>query len=196
MKLGERMKQEEQKHSAIQWFFMVILIPVLFGMILFGIILNVIGVNVVDHAKSVASNIPFLSEYVKTEEQLLKEEERADLEKLTALVSDREKDIEQLKNILTSKEQEIETLSEKIKVLVSELEELEITQSSVTKVYEDFAKMYVAMSPKNAASILSELPEEDAAMQLTYLKADERALILAKMTPEKAAKLITLIGNN
>lgn len=196
MKLGERMKNEEQQFSKIQWFFMVIFIPIVFAMILFAVILNFMGINVIDQTKQVASNVPILSDYVKTDEQLLEEEEMANIEELTTVVNAREREIDQLKNSIESKEVEIQALLEEIKMLMAELEQKQEAQLSVTKEYDDIAKMYVAMSAKNAASILSEMPEEEAALQLSFIKTDARASILAKMSPEKAAQLIMLIGVN
>lgn len=196
MKLGEHMqKEEEQQYSKIQWFFMVIFIPIIFALILFGVILNFMGVNVIEHAKQVGSNVPVLSNYVKTEEQLLEEEEKANIEELTEVVTLREKEIDQLKDKIVAKEIEINSLLEEIKMLMNELEAKQEAQTAVSKEYEDIAKMYVAMSAKNAASILSELPEELAVIQLSYIKTDVRASILSKMPPEKAAQLIFLLSN-
>ncbi|QOY34471.1 MotE family protein [Anaerobacillus isosaccharinicus] len=196
MKLGERMKSEEQQYSKIQWFFMVIFIPILFAMILFAVILNFMGISVIDQAKQVASNVPILSDYVKTDEQLLEEEELANIEDLTAVVTAREREIDQLKNSIESKEIEIQSLLEEIKMLMAELEQKQEAQLSVTEDYDGIAKVYVAMSAKNAASILSEMPEEEAAIQLSFIKTDARASILAKMPPEKAAQLISLLSDN
>lgn len=190
------MKNEEQQYSKIQWFFMVIFIPIVFAMILFAVVLNFMGISVIDQAKQVASNVPILSNYVQTDEQLSEEAEMANVEELTTIANAREREIDQLKNNIESKEIEIQALLDEIKMLMAELEQKQEAQLSVTKEYDDIAKMYVAMSAKNAASILSEMPEEEAAIQLSFIKTDARASILAKMSPEKAAQLIMLIGVN
>lgn len=189
------MKHEEERYSKIQWFFMVILIPVVFAIILFSIILNLMGVNVLDHAKQIAANVPYLSEYVKTDELLSSDVEKIHIEELSAVAKAREMEIEQLKSNIASKETEIQSLQDEIKMLMTELEEKQGAQDIKGQEYKSIAKMYVTMSAKNAASILSELPEEEAALQLSFLKPDVSAAILAKMKPEKAAQLITLMNH-
>ncbi|MCT8139823.1 MotE family protein [Anaerobacillus sp. CMMVII] len=190
------MKKEEQEYSKTQWFVMVIFIPTVFALLLFGVILSVIGVNLVDHTKQIAANIPIFSEFVKTDEQILEEELQKNINDLASIVDVQEKEIDQLKQSITQKEGEIVNLLAEIKLLMKKLDEKQEAQVSIKKEYEDLAKMYLAMSANNAARILSELPVEEAATQLSFIKIDTRASILAKMSPEKAAELITLLSVN
>lgn len=196
MKLGDAMKKEEQQYSKIQWFFLVIFIPVVFAIILFSIILSLMGVNVIDQTKQVASNVPILSEYVQTEEQILEEEEKANIEELTAKLNQREIEISRLETTISRNEEEIESLLEEIGLLMLQLEELQDAQFEVFTEYEEIGKLYEAMAAQNAARIISELPDEKAAIHLSFMNTETKAAILAQLPAEKAAQLISLISNN
>lgn len=190
------MKNEEQQYSKVQWFVMVIFIPVVFAIVLFSIILSMMGVNVFNEAKQVASKIPVISEYVKTEEQLLEEKEKTNLEEVVEKLNQREIEIARLEQSLTAKDDEIDALKNDIELLMKQLEEIENYHLEIEADYTEIAKLYEKMSVKNAARILSELPDEQAATHLSFIKTDVRAAILAQIPAEKAAKLITLISNN
>ncbi len=195
MKLGDGMNNEKQQSSKFKWFFRVIFIPIVFALILFSVILSFLGVNALNQAKKVASNVPFLSEYVRMDEQHLEEGEKTNLGELTAEVEARDTEINDLENNIASKEEKIQSLLKEINTLKAQLEEKQEAQLSDTKEDEEIAKIYLSMSAKNAANILSELPEEEAVLHLSFIKANSQAPILAKMAPEKAAKLITLLRN-
>ena len=188
------MNKKEQQYSKIQWFFLVIFIPIVFAIILFSIILSFMGVNVIDQTKQVASNVPILSNYVKTEEQILEEEEKANIDELTAKLNQREIEIGRLETTVNSKEEKIESLLDEIDLLMSQLAELQDAQLEVFADYEEIGKLYEAMAPQNAARIISELPDDQAAVHLSFMKTDTKADILAQLPPAEAAQLISLIS--
>ena len=58
MKLGEAMSESEKKHSKIQWFFFVILIPAVFAVILFVIVMSVLGFDMIEKGKQIGASLP------------------------------------------------------------------------------------------------------------------------------------------
>ncbi|WP_169824146.1 MotE family protein [Anaerobacillus alkalidiazotrophicus] len=190
------LKNTEQKYSKFQWFVMVIFIPIMFAILLFSIILSFMGISVVDQAKQVASNIPVLSNYVKTEDQIIAEEEKANIDELMAIINARETELSLLEQTLSTKEEEILSLLNEIEILMGQLEEKKETQLEVKTEYIEIAKLYETMSAKNAANILTQLSGDEAAIHLSFIKIDARAAILAKMAPDKAAELISLLSDN
>ncbi|OIJ17988.1 hypothetical protein BKP45_19950 [Anaerobacillus alkalidiazotrophicus] len=175
---------------------MVIFIPIMFAILLFSIILSFMGISVVDQAKQVASNIPVLSNYVKTEDQIIAEEEKANIDELMAIINARETELSLLEQTLSTKEEEILSLLNEIEILMGQLEEKKETQLEVKTEYIEIAKLYETMSAKNAANILTQLSGDEAAIHLSFIKIDARAAILAKMAPDKAAELISLLSDN
>ncbi|WP_139193114.1 MotE family protein [Anaerobacillus alkalilacustris] len=190
------LKNTEQKYSKFQWFVMVIFIPIMFAILLFSIILSFMGISVVDQAKQVASNIPVLSNYVKTEEQIIADEEKGNIDELMAIINARETELALLEQKLLTKEEEVQSLLNEIEILMDQLEEKKDIHLEVKTEYTEIAKLYETMSAKNAANILTQLSDDEAAIHLSFIKIDARAAILAKMTPDKAAELISLLSNN
>jgi flagellar motility protein MotE (MotC chaperone) len=190
------MKAENQEYSKLQWFIMVILIPVIFAIILFSIILSFMGLSVIDEGKQLASKTPFLSKYVKTEEQLVEEVEKVNIDELTAKISTHLTEIGVLEQKLTAKDNEIQVFQDEIELLLAQLEDQEAAEVDITTEYKEIAKLYETMSAKNAASILIELPEDEAVVHLSFMKTDARAAIFAKMAPDKAAQLILQLSTN
>lgn len=190
------MKKAEQEYSKVQWLIMVILIPVIFAIILFSIILSFMDVSVIDEGKQLASKIPFLSEYVITDEQSLEEAELTNIKELTEKIATYKRDIGILEQQLTSKEDEVQLLLEEIEMLMVQLEGSESAELEFITEYQELAKLYETMSASSAADILIELPEDQASVHLSFIKTDARAAIFAKMTPNQAAKFISLISTN
>lgn len=190
------MTKEEQQYGKLQWFFMIILIPTVFAMILFSVILSFMGVSVIDEAKHVASRVPVLSNYIKTDEQLEEEDRQVKIEELTDTLSQREREIELLINDLEGKETEIKALQEELENLAREIELLQASEVKAITDFEDLAKVYASMNPQSAARIIDELTIETAAIQLSFVETNARAAILATMEPERAARIIELTKEN
>lgn len=190
------MKKTDQEYSKVQWLIMVIFIPIVFAIILFSVILSFMDVDVINEGKQLASKIPFISEYVKTDEQFLEEEDQANIEELTRKIVSHEREIGLLEQQLTSKEDEVQSLLDEIGMLMAQLEENETAELEIITEYQELAKLYEAMSATNAANILIELPGEQAAVHLSFIKLDARAAIFAKMTPSQAAQFIAMLSTN
>lgn len=185
------MSEKEKEHSKIQWFFFVIFIPTVFAIVLVGIVLTFLGVNVIDHAKQIGSKVPVVS-------SLFVEKEEPDVKELLKTISENNDEIEKLQTKLEKKDKEVASLKEKLSVKEQELKREKMKEASNEEVksndeLKDIAKTYESMSAKNAASILSELKDTEALLQISKVSIDKRAAILAKMEPEKAAKLMALL---
>lgn len=188
------METEEREYSKFQWFIMVIFIPTVFAVILFVVVMHFIGINVVEQTQQVATNLPFVSQFVTTEEDLAEEEEQLKIDELMEAISLKERDVQNLENQLAMYDKEIDLLEAKIDDLNQQLEEKNNSEQGIRVEYEEIARLYESMSAKNSANIISELPTQQAAEQLMYVRTSTRADILARLSPEKAAEIIKIIS--
>lgn len=191
--MSEKELEEKKEHGKIQWFFFVIFIPTVFAIILVGIVLTILGVNVIDHAKQIGSKVPYVS-------NLFVEKEEPDVKELLQTIAENNEELESLEAELEAKDKKIRSLQEELKIKKQEYEReienltLEEEQTPTEKDdLKDIAKTYESMSAKNAASILSELNTEEALLHISQISIAERAAILAKMEPEKAAEIMALL---
>lgn len=182
------METEEREYSKFQWFIMVIFIPTMFAIILFVVVMHFIGINVIDQTKQFAASVPLLSNFVTTEEEIAEEEERMKIGDLMETISSKERDVQNLENQLAMYKKEIDLLEAKVDQLNQQLEEKDNLEQGIRVEYEEIARLYESMSAKNAANIINELPTEQAAEQLMYVKTSTRADILARLSPEKSSR--------
>ena len=100
------MSEKEKTHSKLQWFFLVICIPVIFAIILFSVILSFLGINVMDKAKEYGGSLPVVSSLFVEE----MEEEEVDVPLLDATIQEQQAEIERLQMIINQREEEIKSL--------------------------------------------------------------------------------------
>lgn len=194
-------ENDKQDYGKIQWFFFVVLIPILFTITLVVVILSVAGFDVIGKSKTVLQKVPvienlFKEEQTETSDTLeqtaLQEEENEKLnqtiEEQTTMISTLEKDV-------TLKEKEIQKLNQDISSLEKQLEEINKSSESETKA-KDIGKLYDNMTSKKAAEIIPNLSQDDAMLILTSLDDKQVADILTKMTVEDAVKFTNLIATN
>lgn len=198
------MESKKQDYGKFQWFFFVILIPIIFTVTLVVIILSVAGFDVFGKSKAVLAEIPVIEKLftdekqdaindreIVTQETATQKEEKKQLEQTieeqTTMISALEKDV-------TMKEKEILTLNQEIKSLEIQIEE--INKADSEKNSKDIAKLYDNMSSKKAAEIIPNLNEEDAILILTSLDDRHLADILSKMAVDDAVKYTNLLSSN
>jgi flagellar motility protein MotE (MotC chaperone) len=186
------MSENERSYSKIQWFFLVIFIPVLFSIILFTVILSFLGVDIMDKAKQVSQSVPVLSSMVEDENV---EEEPIDVGLFEQQLSEQTAELERLQGVIKQREEDIRKLENKILQLEKMNENTENSQDENQEELQNLAKTYESMSTKNAANIISQLPVEEAFLHLSQVSIDTRAGILAKMDSELAADLISQFTN-
>ena len=68
-------------------------------------------------------------------------------------------------------------------------------EAAVNEKLAEIGKVYEAMSAKNAANIITELSTDEAVTHLLQISTQNRAAIMAKMSPEQAAILMTQLTN-
>ncbi|MDE5412964.1 MotE family protein [Alkalihalobacterium chitinilyticum] len=184
----------EKEYSKIQWFFFVIFIPTLFAIILFAVILIFLGVDIKDKAKEIGGNLPIIGEYIidDVEED---EENQINIDELQETITSQQNRIEQLEQQLTQKDEELLQLQNEATFLEEQVVSQEEAVAEVRHDLKEIAKTYEAMSTKNAANILSELPTSEALLHISQISTQSRAGILAKMDPEKAAEIMSRLAN-
>lgn len=198
------MESEKQDYGKFQWFFFVILIPIIFTVTLVVIILSVAGFDVFGKSKAVLAEIPVIEKLFKDEKQdTINDREIVAQETATQKEAkkQREQTIEEqatmigaLEKDVSMKEKEILTLNQEIKSLETQIEE--IKEADLEKNSKDIAKLYDNMSSKKAAEIIPNLNEEDAILILTSLDDRHLADILSKMAVDDAVKYTNLLSSN
>jgi flagellar protein FlbB len=198
------LKSEKQDYGKFQWFFFVILIPIIFTVTLVVIILSVAGFDVFGKSKAVLAEIPVIEKLFKDEKQdTINDREIVAQE--TATQKKEKKQLEQtieeqaimigaLEKDVSMKEKEILTLNQEIKFLETQIEETKKADSE--KNSKDIAKLYDNMSSKKAAQIIPNLNQDEAVLILTLLDDRHLADILSKMTVEDAVKYTNLLSPN
>jgi flagellar protein FlbB len=192
--------EREEKESKLQWFLFIIVIPSLFAAALALVIMTIAGVNVLDTVKTFSKNIPIISQLVDVHKIQRKLE--TTIEKQNEVIDQQKKQINELENELSTKQQEVdrlkkekEHLEEQLSLMEANKEELpEDKTATMNTTMEDIASMYETMSEKNAAMILTKMPESDVLTILSSLDSDKAAAILEKMPPDDAAKYTSMLA--
>lgn len=198
------MESEKQDYGKFQWFFFVILIPIIFTVTLVVIILSVAGFDVFGKSKAVLAEIPVIEKLFKDEKQdTINDREIVAQETATQKEAKKQREqtiegqatmIGALEKDVSMKEKEILTLNQEIKSLETQIEE--IKEADLEKNSKDIAKLYDNMSSKKAAEIIPNLNEEDAILILTSLDDRHLADILSKMAVDDAVKYTNLLSSN
>ncbi|MDX8046939.1 hypothetical protein SH601_13175 [Gracilibacillus sp. S3-1-1] len=188
---------KEKKPGIFQWL-IVILAPLLLASIIAVIIMAVMGVDVSKHTKEALNKIPFISEYVTTDEEELHANQLADRDHQISMLEEEVESLQadnQLKDsTIAELEEEVATMSEQ----ATEVDEEETTETSGTTSdsVKEISKSFAAMKPKEAAPIIETMENDVAIPLLREIKADERGKILAEMDPEVAANLADILAND
>ncbi|WP_096189125.1 MotE family protein [Evansella halocellulosilytica] len=183
---------ENQKQSKLQLFFMVVLIPAIFAVVLAVVLLYYMGINVSDSVKSAFSALPFISDENDDELSDGSREER-----LVQLEHENENylsQIEQLEYELAMKDEEISQLELEIQSYI-ENENNEEDQEEERPDLQEVVRTLEGMTASKAASIMSELSQDEAVMYLQLMSLDSRSQILARMDAEEAAQIVSQLSN-
>lgn len=201
-KIGEDMEntKKSKKLNPILLFLFAVVIPLFAVLTLTVIILALAGVNVSDWAAEKASNIPIVSNVVKTKDEKIVadrlksstetvEKQKKELSKLTEEVTSLKLARDELESLLQKQNAKMEQLENREDPPDKELDEAE-------EVDDDTAiASFRKMEPTNAAAIMEKTSDESAAIILGQLSGKVRGAILAEMDPEKAATLTELMLN-
>ncbi len=197
-------EKEEKKYGKFQWFVMVILIPLIFTITLALIIMTIAGINVFDKAKEYGQHVPFVSQFIPgSKDYEIKNLKKREAE-LKATIAENEKQIKQLEGSSKNKQTEVDKLNKQIKTLNAKLKNIgdgedgstgsiQLPNSKKKQTLDDIVKSFENMSAGNAASIIPQLPDEDAVTILSSLKVPTLTALLEKMPPKDAAKYTALL---
>ena len=196
-----QIETKEKEYSAFQYFIFVFLIPILFTVTIAVIILNVAGVDVPKEARKIASHIPIIESYVKSESPLSEDEKNKNkLAMLTETNKKAEEELKTLKSQSKEKDQHINSLrieAEKLRQQIKDLEERNTASIDSEEEKKALSKKlftsYEEMSEKQAAQILQSVTDDEAFYILSNLKNEAVTEILANMDVKKAAKFTSMI---
>lgn len=181
---------KERTYGKMEWFFYIIILPLLFTGLISGIVLQFMGYDVTGKLMSVARHTPVISSIVPPDEQT--KQELSEVRKLQSQLDEAQKALTQVqqsastsKQDLSAKEAELNKLKEQMK----QSNQQSSDQQTADEYWKKQAKVYSQMSPKNAAGLLSALPMNQAKAILDRLGVDDKASILEKMDPKTAALL-------
>jgi flagellar motility protein MotE (MotC chaperone) len=188
--------QDEREYSRWEWFFYMILIPALFASLLGGVLLSLLGVDVLGKILNWGNTIPYVEKVVPDPSPESVSKEVALDKQVTTLQQEQVKSkqtITSLQEEATKKDATIQALQKQVQDLQKTMEDKRTTDEERQKQYQDLAKLYTTMSPKNAASIVENLSLQESVTVLTKMKPEQRAAILEKMDPKKAADISILL---
>ncbi|MFD1018184.1 MotE family protein [Thalassobacillus hwangdonensis] len=180
--------EQPNKGSKLQWFLLVIVIPIIFLIVLTLIIMTVAGKNVFE----MAQQIPGVESLVTSEEEAINENK---INELMADVADKSARIEQLEGELAGKDDTIEELNEEILALQTEQESEDQVNTDQEEMIKSISASFKDIDAEEAAPIIEQLDEVLAVSVLEKVPNEERGLILAAMDPEKAANLTSAFIN-
>jgi flagellar motility protein MotE (MotC chaperone) len=198
------MENNKQDYGRFQWFFFVVLIPLLFTVTLIVVILTVSGYDVLGKMKDVLANITGVEKLVEDKQGMTSSNPKSDIDKkveqLTEVKRNLEKTIEEQVTMiaayekdLSNSEKEIQNLNQEIKSLEEQIEDINNAESKNKS--KDIAKLYGKMSSKKAAEIIPKLKEADAMHILTSLDDKQVADILTKMTIDDSVKYTNMLAS-
>ncbi|GAX91450.1 magnesium transporter MgtE N-terminal domain-containing protein [Effusibacillus lacus] len=182
--------REERSYGKLEWLFYIIILPLLFTLLILGLVLQFMGYNVTGKLLAIARQTPVLSSIVPPDEATRKE--RSELQKLQAQLDEANKQltsVQQSKDLLQQDLQTRDAELAKLKKTAEDQKKREEERKQIEKYWQDKAQIFSSMSPKNAASILSQTAPFEARSILYAMDAETKAAILAKMDPKVAASL-------
>lgn len=186
---------KKKKMNPILFTLFAIIMPLIIVIVIVSVILGVAGFNVIDWAKEKGSDIPVVSNFLTTEEEL---DTQKEIERLTSILHERDVEIEQFNTQIEDLETNLAE-SEREKMIQ---EQSAVQQDDVEVTAEDadsadqikqVAKTYEEMKSKNAAAILELMNRDEAISILEEIPNDVRGEILQNMDVEIAADITRLL---
>ncbi|MBS4177120.1 magnesium transporter MgtE N-terminal domain-containing protein [Lederbergia citrea] len=190
----KKQKEEKEDPSLFQRFIFWVLIPLLFAVFLGLLIASIAGVNIFQKANEISEKIPFVHDKAGGSEDLSVAEYEEKMIGLDAEIENKTIQVDQLKKQLENKEMEIDRLQIEQKRLEQTIEELKQVKDEHKRAFKEIVSTYEAMTPKNAASIIMKMKNEEAVKILSNIGAESLAKIMEKMPPEEAAKYLEMLS--
>ncbi|WP_186671241.1 magnesium transporter MgtE N-terminal domain-containing protein [Sporosarcina sp. BP05] len=185
--------EPEGKSNTFQKLFLWVLIPLLFTTALVLIIAKFADVNVFDKAKELTGNLPFTTEK-KEEDPIMGDlvlEER--VVTMQAEIQEKEAQLFKVQQDLDKSATENEKLLIEQEKLLDEIAVLMRDKDNSKRNFTEIVTTFEQMSAKSSAPVITKMSDAEAIRILTSLKSATLASILEKMTPEDAAKYMTMM---
>lgn len=186
-------EEQEENSSTLQKLLLWVLIPLLFTTALVLIIAKFADVNVFDKAKELSDKLPFITE--KNEEVPvmgdLNLEER--VVTMQAEIQEKEAQLFKVQQNLDKSATENKNLLIEQEKLLDEIAILMRDKDDSNREFTEIVTTFEQMSAKSSAPIITKMSDAEAIRILTSLKSATLASILEKMTPEDAAKYMTMM---
>ena len=189
----------ERNYSKLEWFFYIIILPIIFISILTVTLLWFLDFD--NEILEKLNHIPVIEKLIDDEQfnnnDILsinnsKEQFLETIDTLKKTITDKDSVIAETEKKVTLKDEEINLLKQQIEDLEAKLEAKKSLEQSRQERMAELAKIYANMNPQNAANIISNLSYEEAILILEQMNVDSKSSILEKMDQEKAAELTKL----
>ena len=190
--------EETHRYGKLEWFFYIVVLPLLFTALLSGIILQFLGFDVTGKAANAARHVPGVSKLLPEDKQAVAEpsaesvqqnleQQKQEAEDKAAALADAK---QQLEDDLVKKNAEIDKLKQQMEDEKKQEEEGEEATPPPDPIKE-LAKVYSQMSPSKAAAIMTNLSVTEAKQIFAKMTSAQRAAILEKMEPAIASKILS-----
>lgn len=192
--------EEEEKGSKLQWFFYVILIPLLFATAMAIIIATISGVNVISKASGLAHQVTGMfgadgNEKGQKQSGTFSETQyKSQISSLQKQVTEKDKEISKLQSELDKSQQNNLKMKQTVSDLKQQLKKAQQQQAANQKKLKEIASTYENMNPENAAAIIQKMNDQEATGILSQLSSETLANVLEKMSADKAAKYTQMLG--
>jgi flagellar motility protein MotE (MotC chaperone) len=190
--------EETHRYGKLEWFFYIVVLPLLFTALLSGIILQFLGFDITGKVANAAKHVPGVSKLLPQDQQ-----ETADSTPSTQPdpvqqkqeAEDKAKALEnskkQLEDDLVKKNAEIDQLKKQAEADKKKQDAEDAEAAPPPDPVKDMAKVYAQMSPAKAAAIMSNLSVTEAKEILSKMSSSQKAAILEKMEPLIASKILS-----
>lgn len=188
-------KKGKGKDKKLISLFNWLLLPMLFMLILTGVLLNLMGINVGTKISEMAHSIPG---FEKIGSVLALDTRKSEVETTNIPIKELalKQQLKKKQEELNSSASEVNSEKEQIKSYQQQLATNNNSDEERAKQIRQLAKLYTSMPGSNAAAIISQLSLEEGELVLSAMNVDDRAFIVSKMDPQRAAELTILMKDN
>jgi len=192
----------EKGYSRLEWFFYIIVLPVLFISILTIVLLWFLDYDLKGKVLMTLNEIPYVEKLIDDQQfnnydnltiNNSKEQLEATIAELKNTLTNSQLALTQVENQTANKDQQIAELQEQIDDLLAQLSVKNTSEKTREEEIAELAKVYANMNPKNAAGIIASLDATEALLILSQMSVDTKSAILEKMDLQTAAELSILL---
>lgn len=182
--------------------FLFFVTPIVFTVVLLVVLLALFNRDIRDSLFYIGNKIPIVKNIVpdpigteeeKKTEEVKKQEESTDatVKELKQQVAKKDADLEAANRQVAEQENKVKELQEQLDVVQQQeiQQQQSVQQEAYQKEVKKLSQLYAQMSPSKAAAILGNLTIEESVQMLSVMSNENKAAILEKMDPKKAADI-------